>query len=828
MSFTFILKAIQSREPDTTHQRSGILLRFLSLLLIGLAPISQGSFAAWDFRGDPNNWDQTRMTQVNQDLWVTQQTFTAGQTGFKIARDDGWNVSFPSTNFIVAPDATYTIRFFESSSTIQVENARTWNFRGTSNAWDESAMTSLGNGEHQICQDFSEGDNLGGPRFKVASEGWNLSFPAGDVSVPANTSQLITFNEFTQEIRTEQQALGCDGNAPAWHFRGTPNGWGETPLLALGNGQFETCQTFANGDELGGPRFKIASAAFGWDLAFPEQDVQVGTNQSLLITFDENTNDINTDPVASCSDPEGLTIVGQKTRLTLRNIAFEVTADILEVVGADEFSVNVFAGENYSVDNGFVVPSNDFVGDLHVSVNVETAEEVSPSFSFLLTVIDVNRDKNLIVHEQSLLGSNNSDISLLRFFNQLADTSNEGGLTGVQLFRQFWDAQNTPTEISVSPNCGDETLADGVTPSTNGFPVVCNRAEGNRIRGNDAQVLAEMASYFPIAAINRLDLQSADLSDCGEHRMIFARGNSNGFGRNFLIAEARIANPIPGEARGCLPIINFWLSLENQASNEAVVEKIEAAYFDGVENFPAIFSIDHFIEGSGQIRTNQFITPQWMLKEYKLAHDCSDNSCILRATPVSVKENPFGPLFDGNLGNSSSEFAQRAQDFQQNFLDNIDSLSDNNLGSFGIKTADVFNNGQSHASGQTLENDFNTHFNNGQNSAFFNQLNASMTSRLDANGNPLSTQQLLNRATALTCGGCHQPSSFRLSSANAIGAMRLPNGDVINRWPASAGFVHVSEFPFNGVFTLSSALTTVFLPIRESVLVNYLNDLAER
>lgn len=62
-----------------------------------------------------------------------------------------------------------------------------------------------------------------------------------------------------------------------------------------------------------------------------------------------------------------------------------------------------------------------------------------------------------------------------------------------------------------------------------------------------------------------------------------------------------------------------------------------------------------------------------------------------------------------------------------------------------------------------------------------------------------------------------RPFLFGLTTTGSIG----PN----LAWPNSnaAGFVHVSEFVNNGIFSLSPALTNVFLPARKRDVENYLN-----
>ncbi len=93
-------------------------------------------------------------------------------------------------------------------------------------------------------------------------------------------------------------------------------------------------------------------------------------------------------------------------------------------------------------------------------------------------------------------------------------------------------------------------------------------------------------------------------------------------------------------------------------------------------------------------------------------------------------------------------------------------------------------------------------------------LTLAVQSRLVTLGSTLSATNVYNRATAMSCGGCHQHS----------------NGDVLGgglpNWPASAAFVHVNETPGAAIagpdafgaagrsFQISPAMTNVFLPFR--------------
>jgi hypothetical protein len=126
---------------------------------------------------------------------------------------------------------------------------------------------------------------------------------------------------------------------------------------------------------------------------------------------------------------------------------------------------------------------------------------------------------------------------------------------------------------------------------------------------------------------------------------------------------------------------------------------------------------------------------------------------------------------------------------------------------------DSHNNGRSHASGfETFENDFRTHVATGS-GAF----KGAIETRIAELGSNLTADQVLNRATAMTCGGCHNPGSFGLTSFNSVG-----NGQ---SWPDTLGFTHLNEFAFNGIFSISPALENVFLPSRKRGMQAFIDSL---
>jgi hypothetical protein len=589
--------------------------------------VSLNSYAAWDFRGEPNNWNATRMSFVGADRHFIRQSFTENQDEFKIAKDGGWAVSFPVKNFQLAPARTYDIFFLENKKTIQVDE------------------------------------------------------------VLANES---------------------------WVFRGTPNSWGVTPLIQQDD-VFKTCQDF----DASNPAFKISNGNKAeWAESYPEQNFRVPNNASVDITFNPSTRTIQAIP---------------------RNAA----------CGGD------------------------------------------------LTSLDIHR--SLIVHDMATLDAADFSFSSVieQLTNQINAQNSSAKTDAIELFARFWDTQNpAPGFVTGGPKC--ESFL-------NGFPNDC-RANQEGVQAQFPQDF--MTNYRPIALINRFDLRdTVNFNDCGEYRVIFALTNSSS-GRNFIIFESQLPNPVPGSANGCAPIVELWKDLSAQENPAVRANILREFYFNGIpsQNVKPVIDINNYAVATGQIRTNQFMNGgPWVLKEFKI----SIENGLGFIKPVSVKANPFGSLFaDVNADN-------RAVDFRNQFLTNLNTVLVGDLSTFSLTVQeDSHNNGRSHASGvETFENDFRAHVATG--SGAFRHAIEARTAEL---GSHLTADQVLNRATAMTCGGCHNPGSFGLTSPNSVA-----NGQ---SWPDTLGFTHVNEFAFNGIFALSPALENVFLPSRKFGMQAFIGALA--
>jgi hypothetical protein len=331
----------------------------------------------------------------------------------------------------------------------------------------------------------------------------------------------------------------------------------------------------------------------------------------------------------------------------------------------------------------------------------------------------------------------------------------------------------------------------------------------------------------PVALFNRFDLTPANFSNCGEHRIVYMLGNgTNLTNRLTFIFEARVENPEPEKGHlGCLPIARFWKSMEGKTPAD-VASALEEMYFNGrlAAGDPDLKSpVVHFANfgfNRGQVRGNLFVTPnnagqfKWQLREWHTDLN-PDGSPYFRAEPV--KDSPFTELWK-DLG-ASSALTDLQKRFKRDFLTaNLDRLLQPELAPNG--RADTISFVSNVAAG--FANGFNgfQHVSQGsedepatQAGALKNDLASRISSHPGLSGmsdKPTNTE-VLNRAGAVTCGGCHQFSNGKMIGKD--------DGGQPVRWPDSAGFVHTTE---QG--GLSPALREVFLVARCKGLNKFLNN----
>ena len=425
-----------------------------------------------------------------------------------------------------------------------------------------------------------------------------------------------------------------------------------------------------------------------------------------------------------------------------------------------------------------------------------------------VTPITVDARRSLAVTEKSILVR----FSLQRVLTQLAAQAGTPSITALQLFQQWWDTQNPKPGTYAGAHC-DDTVDAQLGPMVNGYPYLCRAgAEGAQV-GCDPFAAGSACAYIPIGLFNRFDQAPENGAHCGEYRIVYAKesGIASTSDRNLVIFEAVLPNPHPQQGlKGCKQIVDTWGGLSAQSNAQARASVLEAFYFNGQGSVGPVISITNFGDNAtsaGQIRTNQFsnTTTGWSLREFKLRRSCAGGTCTApRFVPVSNKNNAYGPLF--------APTSAGAEAFVSFFPSQVSKLAATTLTGLDISIPDAFNTGQSQASGATatemryLE----------QLSAAPSTLRTNLQAALTTAGSSLTPDDIVMRAQALSCAGCH-----RLNNGVALGGGLT--------WPASLGFTHVTERETEIVggeerFRISDALTNVLLPARKLIIEEFINN----
>jgi hypothetical protein len=413
----------------------------------------------------------------------------------------------------------------------------------------------------------------------------------------------------------------------------------------------------------------------------------------------------------------------------------------------------------------------------------------------------VDPQRSLVVTDDAIL----TKFDFQAVMDQLAGTSGVP-TSALNLFQQWWDTARPAPGLGGGPNCNSPGVAN-----MNGFPYMCGRAEGNLATLNSfTNPTTNPNSFIAVGLFNRFDMAPVSGANCGEYRVAFAKrsGITNPRDRLFIIFEAVLPNPTPALGlEGCRPVANFWSGLTADADVNSRGDKLRSFYFAGLPGFMPVLHADNLgsrAANTGQVRVNQFMQPPWVLREYKLRRDCSAGPCTAQFVPITVKTNPGGVLF-----NPASSHAL-ASDFQNAvFPDQVASLAVNDINRFSLSVPDAFNSGQSDEQSPT-ENHYVNQLGTGPSA-----LRANIQNELNAISSTLTPDQVVARAMAVSCAGCH-----RLSNGADLG------GGL--RWPPSLGFTHISEQtdpgPDGPRHRLSPALVNTFIPHRKAVFDAFLSQ----
>jgi hypothetical protein len=367
----------------------------------------------------------------------------------------------------------------------------------------------------------------------------------------------------------------------------------------------------------------------------------------------------------------------------------------------------------------------------------------------------------------------------------------------------------------------------------------------------------EPTGLVPIGLFNRFDLAPVDFSNCGEHRIVYAfkagippqPEEQLPPSRFFLIFEARVDSASPQAGfEGCRRVANFWRELSDEDDASKRAERLAEFYYKGLAGTSGpVVKAKNYGAPLGQVRGNIFLSstqqpPKWELREWIVINSGNPTPATFIAT--TVKDNPLAEFYQDTNPNSLDtplETAERTafqSKFNSTFLTRLletdtvrqfltpgqlgykaeldpkspqfkpDEYKIDLLNRLGARFDNRFNEFQGVSQGNeddplTKANSTGTTFK----AALGNALNAYV---IDAGQKP-TVDHVLNRAGAVTCGGCHQfsgnnPNAKPPLPGRQVGSVK---GQPI-RWPASGIFVHIDEKS-----QLSPALREIFLPFRQ-------------
>lgn len=419
----------------------------------------------------------------------------------------------------------------------------------------------------------------------------------------------------------------------------------------------------------------------------------------------------------------------------------------------------------------------------------------------------------LIVRDPAVL----EGFSLHRVLTQIIKRSGlPESVTPEELLKRLFDTQNTSAGAVFAENIhcdSPENKAFKNSPA-----VGCPRAEGALATSSGLFTPGHPDYFAPVALVNRSDLMTQAPMSCGEHRIVFAKwsGRTDPSARVFLIFEAALQNPFPGDVMGCYPVAKLWSGLEGESNPEVVRARLEGLYFDGLSGFqPVVDPIHYGLKGSddeqyghqsGQIRLSQRMEDPWEMREFRFAPlENAVNAPFFMFLPATVKNNPMPELFEPAVVTPS------ALSFRDEFIWNqLSTLAAPELKDIRMLTQNMYNAGESAVSGVAETDYVGLALDTGDPSfgAAIDQQIANLGLGADCPpGDPLTAEAILSRATVQSCAGCHAPSKF-LGPERKIGCGLT--------WPDTLGEVHIDE---KG--TLSDALTSVFLPRRAGVLQTF-------
>lgn len=418
---------------------------------------------------------------------------------------------------------------------------------------------------------------------------------------------------------------------------------------------------------------------------------------------------------------------------------------------------------------------------------------------------------------------------LKRVLQQIIDRFDPTITTPLLMMQQLFDTENSMA-TGIFPNlvhCDDpRNRAFRISPAA-----FCPRAEGKLATSVGFFEANHPDSFVPVAIVNRFDLTPGEGSNCGEHRIMYAKlsGQTNPNERVFLAFEGILDNPrAPNTLLGCRPVAELWASLENEPDINVVADKIEQLYFNGLSDFVPVVSPEHYSHSHrdqddggggygdrggrprrGQLRLSQGMQEPWEFREFHLHFTFNDEpeGATLFFGPVTTKNNPRTELFDPAVS------LDDAVQLRNQFFGQLATLASNEGHQIQFSPAKPeWNAGSSVISSEPTFDLASRAFAGEPGQFFWQQIQTAMADqKIGADcpsADPLRPEHLVQRLSMLTCAGCHAPDQY-LGSSRSLGCGQT--------WPNVEHRVHIDEFG-----KLSPALTESFLPRRADVMSLYL------
>ena len=106
------------------------------IVLLSVLLASLPAAADWNqayFRGTANDWQSESMVKIKPNHWQIVKKFNTGDANnppsFKVDRFGDWSENYPINNYVVDPNKTYEINFYDDTNTVIVHEKLPFDMR---------------------------------------------------------------------------------------------------------------------------------------------------------------------------------------------------------------------------------------------------------------------------------------------------------------------------------------------------------------------------------------------------------------------------------------------------------------------------------------------------------------------------------------------------------------------------------------------------------------------------------------------------------------------------------------------------------------------------